>query len=127
MLVAGDRAIAAEVGAAREDVEGVQAGAERRVVGRRDDPPGVVVLVDVAAPGERLVGDPQPALGGALGERVQLLGGERVVVDRVGRDVRADQHRRRAELLHHVELRLRAAQVARELSAGTASKSRNGW
>ena len=97
----------------------------------RDDPPRVVVLADVAAPGERLVGDPQPALGGALGERAQLLGGERVVVDRVGRDVRADQHRRRAELLHHVELRLGAAQVARETSAapprsrGTAGRGRS--
>ena len=86
---AGDRV---EVGAAREDVEGVQAGAERRVVGGRDDPPGVVVLVDVAAPGERLVGDPQPAVGGAGGERAQLLGGERVVVDRL----RARRSSRRA-------------------------------
>ena len=117
----------AEIGAAREDVERVQAGAERRMVGGFDDPPRVVVLVDVAAPGERLVGDPPAAVGGAGGERVQLLGGEVVVVDRLGRDVRAHEHGLDAELFHHVELRLGAAQVALERRGGTASKSRNGW
>ena len=66
----------------------------------RDDPPRVVVVVDVAAPRERLVGDPHPARGRELGEPVQLRGGERVVVDRVGRDARADEHRVRAQLLH---------------------------
>ena len=113
-LVGRDRSDRVQSGAAREDVEGVQAHAQGGVVARLGDPPRVVVLGDVAAPGERLVGDAQPALGGAPGERVQLLGGERVVVDRLGRDVRADQHRRRAELLHDVELRLGAVEVALE-------------
>ena len=108
LVDAGDRP---EVGAPREDVEGVQAGAERRVVCRRDDPPGVVVLVDVAAPGERLVGDAQAALVRSLGQRVQLLGGQVVVVDRLGRDVGADEQGVGAELLHDVELRLGAAEV----------------
>ncbi len=83
--------------------------------GALDDPPRVVVLVDVAAPGQRLVGDAQAARGGAVGEEGELLGGEVVVVDGVGRDVRADEHRRRPDALHDVELRLGAAQVAREL------------
>jgi hypothetical protein len=64
-------------------VEGIQAGTERRVVGCPHDPPRVVVVVHVAAPGERLVRDPQPAIGGALGQRAQLLGGQVVVVDRL--------------------------------------------
>ena len=125
--LARDRVDRGQVGAAREDVERVQAGAERGVVGGLDDPPRVVVLADVAAPGQRLVGDLQAALVGARRERVELLGGERVVVDRVRRDVRADQDRVDAELLHDVELGLGAAQVALELRCGTASKSRNGW
>jgi hypothetical protein len=80
LVDAGDRV---QIGAAREDVEGVQAGAERRVVGGLHDPPRVVVLVDVPAPGERLVGDLQAVPGGPLGQRAQLRGGEGVVVDRV--------------------------------------------
>ena len=79
------------------------------------EPPGVVVLADVAAPGERLVGDAEPARRGPLGERPQLRRGEGVVVDRVGRDVRADEDQVGPEVLHHVELRLRPAQVALEL------------
>ena len=95
---------------------------------RLDDPPRVVVVAHVAAPGERLVGDPDAALGGALGQRAQLRGGERVVVDRVP----ARRSSRRASVsapsaLHHVELALGAAQVARAARPGTASKSRNGW
>ena len=49
-----------------------------------------------------------PCAGGPLGQRAQLLGGERVVVDRGGRDVRADEERVRAELLHDRELGLGA-------------------
>ena len=110
-LLAGDRVDRVQRGAAAEDVEGVQARAERRVIGGGDDPPGVVVLAHVPAPGERLVRDLQAARVGALGELVQVRGGERVVVDRVRRDVRAHEHGRRAERLHHVELGLGATEV----------------
>jgi hypothetical protein len=109
--LAGDGADPCRVAAARQDVERVQAGAERRVVRRLHDPPRVLVVVHAAAPGERLVGDPDAVLGGPLGERVQLLGGERVVVDRVGGDARADQQPVGAQLLHHRELALRPPQV----------------
>ena len=90
-LLGRDVADAGGVAAAREDVEGVEAGAERRVVARLDDPPRVVVVAHVAAPRQRLVGDPEPARGGALGQLPQLRGGERVVVDRLRGDVGADQ------------------------------------
>ena len=109
-LLAVDRADARRVRAAREDVEAVQAGAERRVVGALDDPPRVVERVDVPAPGERLVGDPHPARGGPLGQLAQLRRRERVVVDRRRRDVRADEDRVRAELLHDRELGLGAGE-----------------
>ena len=85
---------------------------------RLRDPPRVVVVAHVAPPGERLVGDPDPVRGGALGQLAQLRGGERVVVDRVRRDVGADQHRVGAELLHDRELRLRAPQVGGEALLG---------
>jgi hypothetical protein len=113
--VAGDGVDRGQVGAAREDVERIQAGPERRVTGGLDDPPRVVVFADVAAPGKRLVRDLQAALAGAGRERVELLGGQVIVVDGVGRDVRADQHGVGAELFHHVELGLGAAQVAVQL------------
>ena len=86
------------------------------------------VEVDVAAPGERLVADAQVAPGGALGERVQLRRRALGVVERVRRGVRADQHQRRAERLHQVELALGAVEACRgTASSGMPSKSRNGW
>jgi hypothetical protein len=42
----------------------------------------MVVVTDMPAPGERLVGDPDAVLGGKLGQRAQLGRRERVVVDR---------------------------------------------
>ncbi len=113
-LLAGDDADAGRVAAPRQDVEAVQAQPERGVVGAAHDPPRVVERVDEPAPGECLVGDPQAPLGGAGGQQVQLLGGEVVVVHGVRRDRRAHQHRVGAELLHHVELVLGAAEVGRE-------------
>ena len=113
-LLGRDVADAGGVAAAREDVEGVDAGAERRVVARLHDPPRVVVVAHVAAPRQRLVGDPEPARAGALGQLPQLRGGERVVVDRLRRHVGADEHGVRAQLLHHGELALRAPQVRRQ-------------
>ena len=110
-LLAGDVLDPGRIRAAREDVEAVQADAERGVVGALDDPPRVLVVVDVATPGERLVGDPQAVGGGALGQLAQLGGGQRVVVDRVRRDVRAHQQQLGAELLHQRELRLGAREV----------------
>ena len=81
------------------------------MVGGLDDPPGVVVVADVPAPGERLVSDPHAVVRGALGQASQLGRGEGVIVDRRFGDVRAHQHRLDAEPLHDGELSLGAAQV----------------
>ena len=113
-LLARDVADPGGVGAAREDVERVEAGAEVGMVAGLDDPPGVVVVAHVAPPRERLVRDPDAVRGGALGELAQLRRRQRVVVDRVLGDVGADQHRVGAELLHDRELRLRPRQVRLE-------------
>ena len=67
-----------------QDVEAVDAQPERRMVGAAHDLPRPVVGVDESAPGQRLVGHPHAALGGAVGEQVQLLGDAVVVVDGVG-------------------------------------------
>jgi hypothetical protein len=88
------------------------------MIGRGDDPPGVVVLAHVPAPGERLVGDAQAPRGGALGQCVQLLGREIVIGDGLGIHGRAREHRVDAEVLHHVELRLGATQVALQHRVG---------
>ena len=117
-LVPGDLPDRRRVAAPRQDVKGVEADAERRMIGGGDDPPRMLVLVDVAAPRERFVGDSQAAIGGPVGERAELLGREAVVVDRVGADARADEHRVGAERLHDVELGLGAAQVALEHRGG---------
>ena len=54
-------------------MEAVQADAERGMVGALDDPPRVLVVVDVATPRERLVGDPSAA-GGARARRARAAG-----------------------------------------------------
>ena len=60
--------------------------------GAAHDAPRVVERVHEPAPGKRFVRDPDAAGRRAVGERVQLLGGEVVVVHRVRRHRRADQH-----------------------------------
>ena len=116
-LLAGDvlDALRSSGRSAGQDVEAVQAGAERGVAGRLDDAPGVVVGADVPSPGERLVGDPDAEVLCQVGEFAQLLGGERVVVHRVRGDAGADQDGVGAEPAHQLELVPGAAQVAGEL------------
>ena len=97
--------------AAREHVEGVDARADGGMARSLDDPQGVLVRVDVPAPGERLVRDPDAAAGRALRQFAQLLGDERVVVDRVLAHARAHEQQVGAELLHQRELRLGAGEV----------------
>ena len=87
---------------------------------RLDDLPGLTEKADEAAPRERLVADPQAAPRGALGELVQLRRGPCRVVEGQRRRVRADQHQRRAERLHHVELALGADQALAEFGLGHA-------
>ena len=68
-LVAGDALDLGRVAAAREDVERVQAGAQRGMVGALHDRPGVAVVADVPPPGQRLEGDPHAVLLRLLGQR----------------------------------------------------------
>ena len=88
------------------------------MVGTFDDPPRLQVAIDVAAPGERFVADAQVAPGGALGEGVELRRRASRFVDGQRRGVGADQHQRRAQRLHQVELALGPVQALREQVVG---------
>ena len=82
--VAGDGADAGEVDLPREGVEAVEDQADIGVVGAAHDLPGVAVVVDVAAPGERLVADAEVAGLGALAELAEVGGGAVDAAERFG-------------------------------------------
>ena len=73
--VARDRTDRLEIGVAGEDVEGVEHQPDRRMIGAAHDLPGVAIVVDVPAPGERLETDAHAALGGAFAKLVEIGGG----------------------------------------------------
>ena len=127
-LLGRDLADADRISAAREDVKAVQADTERGVICGRDDRPGMVVLADVAPPGERLVGHPNTALRRLFGEFAQLLGRQRVVVDRAAQrrsSTAASGSLPSSSMIVELEIRHGAGSAAR-LASDTASRSRNG-
>ena len=85
------------------------------MVGAADDLPGVAMVVDVAAPGERLVADAQAAFRRPLAELAEIGGRAVDAAERQRRDVGADEHQIGAELAHQVELALGAVEGARAL------------
>ena len=84
---AGSSAMALQIGLARQRVEAVEHQADGRVVGAAHRLPGVAIVVDVAAPGERLEADAQAALGRPLAELVEIGRGAVDAAEAVGRDV----------------------------------------
>ena len=82
--------------------------------------PGIAVVAHVPAPGQRLVGDAQPAGRRALAELAKI--GRRPVdpTQRLLGDVAADQEQIAAELLHDVELALGPGEHLRALRLGHA-------
>ena len=90
------------------------------MVGPPHDLPGVAMVADVPAPGERLVADAQAALRRPLAKLAEIVGGAVDAAQRERRDVGADQHQVRAELLHQVELALGPVEGARTLRLGHA-------
>ena len=103
-----DRPHRREIGLAHEDVEGVEHEPDRRVIAAAHDLPGVAVVVDVAAPGERLEADAQAAFRRALAELAEIRGRAVDAAERIRRDVAAHEKEVAAELLHDVELALGA-------------------
>ncbi len=113
-LVAGDVLDRRRVVPAGEHVEAVQAHPDGRVVGEFDDAPGPAVVVDEAAPGQRLEGDPDVVRLRDVAEAAELVGGDLVGVDGRGGHVAAHQDRVDAEALGGGEGGGGAAQVLGE-------------
>ncbi len=113
--VAGNRAQRLEVGLARIGVEGVEHQPDRLMIGAPHHFPGVAIIVDVAAPGQRLEPDPHAAFGRALAEFAEIRGGAVDAAQRFRRDIAADHQQIAAELLHQVELALGAIEGAAPL------------
>ena len=114
-LLGRDLRDGAQIGPAREDVKTVQAHPERWMIRLLDNPPRMVVFIDVPAPRESLVGHADSMLSCSDGQEMELLGGKRVIVDRIARDIRADQDRSGAQPLHELELGLGATKVVLQL------------
>ena len=99
-----------------------------RMVGAAHDLPGVAVVVDVPAPGQRLVADRAARAAAARSPSSWKSAAARSMPpSALRRDVAADQQQVAAELLHQVELALGAVEAWRGAGSGMPSKSRNGW
>ena len=101
-------------------MEAVEDDADIRLVGTPDDLPGVAIVGDMPAPGERLESHPKTTRSGALAEFAEV--GRRAVdaAERDRRDVAADQQQISAQFLHQVELALGASEIPRTLRLGHA-------
>ena len=91
-------------------METVDDQADVRVVGAAHHLPRVAVIVDVRTPGQRLVADPQAALGRPLAEFVKIRSGAVDAAHGVGSNAGTDQHEVGAEFLHKIELVFRAVE-----------------
>src|SRR5262249_38713067 len=114
-LVGRDRPDRSEWRLAREDVEAVEGQSNRWMVGPAYHLPGVAVVVDVAAPGQRLEAEPDAALGSAFAEFVEIGGGAVDATLRVGCNVAANHHQVAAELAHQIEFAFGPRECARPL------------
>jgi hypothetical protein len=99
---------------AGQDVEGVQAGAEVGVVHHLHQAVRVLVVVDVLAPRQCLIGDFYAVVPCQLRKFAELRGPEVVVVNGGCSNVRAHQDGVHSQAGHELELCLRAPQVGLE-------------
>ncbi len=113
--VAGDGADRLDIDPPGQGVEGVEDQPDVRMVGAPDDLPGVAMVADVPAPGERLVADAQATFRRQLAELLEIVGGPVDAAECGRRDVGADQHEVGAQLAHQVELALGPVEGARTL------------
>src|SRR5260221_8093780 len=85
------------------------------MVGAAHQLPGIAVVADVFAPGQRLEADADAALRRALAELVKVRGGALDAAERIRRDIAADHQEVAAELAHQVELAFGAGKGAAPL------------
>ena len=83
------------------------------MVGAADDLPGIAVVVDVTAPGERLEPHAHAALRGALTQLMEIRGGAVDPAEAFRRHVAANHQQIAAKLRHQIEFALGANEVAR--------------
>src|SRR5919106_2284981 len=72
--VARDGADRADIDLPGERMKGVENQPDRGMIGPAHDFPGVTMVVDITAPGQRLVADPEPAPRRALAEFTEVGG-----------------------------------------------------
>ncbi len=87
-----------------QQVKAVEDHADMRMIGAAHRFPPLPVVVDVTAPGQGLVADPDAECLGQLTQVVQIGGDPRHVAGRLGRDAAADEEQRRSEPAHELEL-----------------------
>ena len=125
--IARDRPDGVDVDLARQRVKTVEDQTDRRMVGAAHDFPGIAMVIDVTAPGQRFVSHTQSAPSGAFAKLVEV--GRRAV----------DAPERRGETLEQASMRsvpsccmrsnFRSARskVRARCGSGMPSKSRKGW
>ncbi len=121
-LFPGDRADRVDIDLAGQRMEAVEDEADIGVIGAPDNLPGVAMVMDVPAPGERLIADTQAAFCGAFTEFMEIRCGAVEPAKGNRRHIGADQHQIGAEFLHHVELALGPVEGTRSLRLGHAFK-----
>ena len=97
------------------------------MVGGLDDMPGVRPAIDVFAPGQGLVADPEAAGSGAFGHLAQVGGSTGIIIDRIRLDVGTHQHQIGTKRLHDIEFALGAIEIAAPAlpqNRGTAGRGR---
>ena len=119
-LVARNRPDRGRVDLARQRVETVQDQADIRVIGAAHHLPGIAVVVDEAAPAQRLEPHANAVAGGQVAKVAEIL---RHAVDAAdGRRMhgRTDQHQVGAQLVHQLELAFGAGEGAAAMRFGQA-------
>lgn len=111
----------------RERVPTVGDQVHRRVVRPAHDLPGVAVVGDVAAPGQRLEGPTSTPDPWAISPSAQVARGAVDPARGRGGGVGAHEQAPRAQLVHDPEPAPRAPQAPRARGSGIPSKSRKGW
>ena len=97
------------------------------MVGAPDDLPGVAMVADVAAPGERLVADAQAALRRPLAELAEIVGGAVDAAERSGETLEQTSIRSVPSSSIRSNLRSARSKARARCGSGIPSKSRKGW
>ena len=92
--------------AARKGVEGIEDQADCRMIGVAHQCPCLAMVVDVQSPRQCFIADLEPACGGAVAQLMQVGDHARPIGQGKRRAVRAQQHKRRAQFGHYIELAL---------------------